>query len=79
MTDLEKIDYARNPNQMGDLLIVKGVNIKHDFTVEERAILRKKLERYMKHESDQFLEINLKKFILLIKGSDEASYLHQYL
>ena len=72
------IDYYSQSRQMGDLLQAENVSIRKDFSVAEREKLQKKLEEYMKSRKNEILKIDLKKFILVIKGVDEASYLYQY-
>lgn len=72
------IDYYSQSRQMGDLLQAENVSIRKDFSVAEREKLQKKLEEYMKSRKNENLKIDLKKFILVIKGVDEASYLYQY-
>ena len=72
------IDYYSQSRQMGDLLQAENVSIRKDFSVAEREKLQKKLEEYMKTRKNEILKIDLKKFILVIKGVDEASYLYQY-
>lgn len=72
------IDYYSQSRQMGDLLQAENVSIRKDFSVAEREKLQKKLEEYMKSGKNEILKIDLKKFILVIKGVDEASYLYQY-
>ena len=72
------IDYYSQSRQMGDLLQAENVSIRKDFSVAEREKLQKKLEEYMKSRKNEILKIDLKKFNLVIKGVDEASYLYQY-
>lgn len=81
MGNIEKIsiDYIDSPYPMGELLEVMGVSIKEDFSTVERKKLATYLADYMsgKCGSDQ-VSIDMKKFFLIIKGADEASYLYQY-
>lgn len=73
------VDYSESEFQMGDLLEIMGVSLQNDFSDKERARLRKTLEEYMRgNRSEQAILIDLKKFVLKIKGADEASYLYQY-
>lgn len=74
----QTIDYVQSEMQMGDLLETMEVSIKNDFSVKERMQLKKSLEDYMSGKADKSLTIDLKKFLLVVKGSDEASYLYQY-
>ena len=76
---MREIEYATSAWGMGDLLMKNGVSLKEDFTERERKRLRKKLEKYMIRADGKKLHINLKIFILIIQGEDEASYLYQYL
>ncbi|KAF5053701.1 hypothetical protein DSECCO2_395710 [anaerobic digester metagenome] len=72
------IDYFSQDQQMGDLLASMNVFIGIDFTFKERETLRKQLENYMMHFSENILEIDMKKFILKLKGVDEVGYLLRY-
>jgi hypothetical protein len=72
------IDYYSQDQQMGDLLSLRNVFIKSDFSYKERESLRKQLENYMMHYSEHRIEIDLKKFILQLKGVDEVGYLLRY-
>ncbi len=76
---MREIEYATSVWGMGDLLMKNGVSLKEDFTERERERLRKNLEKYMIRADGKKLYINLKKFVLIIQGEDEASYLYQYL
>lgn len=74
------INYFYSEKQMGDLLKSMNVSIKDDFSDEEREKLRKYLESYMTSNAcHKSVKIDLKKFYLVIRGADEASYLYQYL
>lgn len=74
------IDYANTNLQMGDLLLTTGISFSNDIPMWRRKILIKQLERYMSgNECCNESKLNMGKFFLVIKGSDEASYLYQYL
>ena len=72
------IDYANTDLQMGDLLLTMGVSFRNDSFLWRR--LKKRLERYMSGNGCcNEIRLNMGKFFLVIKGSDEASHLYQYL
>lgn len=73
-----RIDYHSQDQQMGDLLALRNVFIRSDFSYKERENLRQQLENYMRSDSCSPIKIDLKKFILEIQGADEASYLYRY-
>ena len=74
------IDYANTDLQMGDLLLSMGIFIRSDISLWRRKRLIKRLERYMSgNECCKEIKLNMGKFFLVIKGSDEASYLYRYL
>lgn len=75
----ENIDYSQSEKQMGDLLTSMGVSIKADFSDEERKDLRRYLEQYMSSDACHPIQLDMKKFVLIICGADEASYLYQYI
>lgn len=72
------VDYSGNRLQMGDLLKSMNVSIKDDFSDIERKKLKKYLENYLISGSRNLIQIDMKKFNLILKGSDEVSYLYQY-
>lgn len=72
------IDYRQNNLQMGDLLISMNVSIKDDFSDIEREKLKSYLENYMRSGSCSPIRIDMNNFYLILKGSDEVSYLYQY-
>lgn len=72
------VDYSRNRLQMGDLLKSMNVSIKDDFSDIEHKKLKKYLENYMTNGSCNLIQMDLKKFYLVLQGSDEVSYLYQY-
>lgn len=72
------IDYCQSNFQMGDLLKSMNVSIRDDFSDFERKKLKNHLEYYMTSGSTEPIKIDLKKFYIRIKGTDEASYLYQY-
>lgn len=74
------IDYANTNLQMGDLLLTMGISSGKDIPMWRRKRLIKQLERYMSgNDCCNEIRLNMGKFFLLIKGSDEASHLYQYL
>lgn len=75
----EIVDYAKSEKQMGDLLTSMGVSIEKDFSDEERRKLRRYLEQYMSSDACHPIQLDMKKFVLIICGADEASYLYQYI
>ncbi|HCW74725.1 MAG TPA: hypothetical protein DHM90_14140 [Clostridiaceae bacterium] len=80
MKGKDTVNYYSSPYQIGDLIEKMGLKIKEDFSEFERKELKKHLEGYMRgeYESDE-IKIDMKKFFLIIKGADEASYLYHYL
>lgn len=72
------IDYGTSSMQMGDLLRSQGVSPKQDFSERQRRKIREKLLRYLATNGDKPVRIKLKKFVLQLKGWDEAGYLLQY-
>ena len=74
----ERINYIQSDKQMGDLLESMNVSIKRDFSMEERLQLQKYLEDYMTKNRCDEIAIDLKTFYLVVKGTDEVSYLYQY-
>ena len=75
---MKKMDYYYQNLQMGDLLESQGVCF-GNFTNYEVRKLRKKLENYLSSGSEEQIEVNLKTFILVIMGADEAALLLNYI
>ena len=73
-----KIDYAIQFQQMGDLLNCFNVSFSN-WRNQEKNKLKKQLEQYMGCFSQSAITIDLKTVRIVIQGSDEASYLYQYL
>lgn len=73
------VDYFFSPYQMGDLLQSENVSIRNDFSDAEQENLRKYLEEYMSGSyENKSIQIDLKKFCLILRGADEADYLYEY-
>lgn len=72
------IDYYSQDQQMGDLLSLMNVSIENDFSDKEQESLWIQLENYMIRCSEKMIEIDMKKFILQLKGVDEVGYLLSY-
>ena len=79
MQEIFVVIYSLSELQMGDILLFHDVDFKRDFSLSEIIFLQATIERYMSLGINDILYINLKKFVLGLRGADEAGHLYFYL
>ena len=74
------VRYASQEKQMGELLAAHDVSLKSDLSEQEYLELREILEQYLTNGKlwNESIQLNLKKFCLILCGPDEVSFLYEY-